>query len=147
MWYGFNIASQFNITFNLDFYLDFILIFNLSFNSKNAGLFEGSFFGGGTPIWPPLHISRKIYLISTLYIIIYINFIYNFIQLLKNLFKVRWKWKKMLTSSVISWHHWFLCNKEMSKNQENWWKLMKIANIDRDILHNFWTAWGISMKF
>ena len=24
---------------------------------------------------------------------------------------------------------------------------MKIANIDREILHNFWTTWGISMKF
>ena len=23
---------------------------------------------------------------------------------------------------------------------------MKIANIDREILHDFWTAWGISMK-
>ena len=24
---------------------------------------------------------------------------------------------------------------------------MKIVNIDREILHNFWTTWGISMKF
>ena len=24
---------------------------------------------------------------------------------------------------------------------------MKIANTDRLILHNFWTTWGISMKF
>ena len=24
---------------------------------------------------------------------------------------------------------------------------MKIANIDREILHNFWTTWGNSMKF
>ena len=24
---------------------------------------------------------------------------------------------------------------------------MKIANIDRESLHNFWTTWGISMKF
>ena len=24
---------------------------------------------------------------------------------------------------------------------------MKIANIDREILHNFWKTWGISMKF
>ena len=23
---------------------------------------------------------------------------------------------------------------------------MKIANIDREILHDFWTTWGISMK-
>ena len=40
----------------------------------------------------------------------------------------------MLSSSVISLHHQFLCNKEMSKNQKNRWKLMKIANIDREIL-------------
>ena len=24
---------------------------------------------------------------------------------------------------------------------------MKIANIDREILHDFWMTWGISMKF
>ena len=24
---------------------------------------------------------------------------------------------------------------------------MKVANIQREILHNFWTTWGISMKF
>ena len=24
---------------------------------------------------------------------------------------------------------------------------MKIATIDRGVLHNFWTTWGISMKF
>ena len=35
----------------------------------------------------------------------------------------------------------------MSKNPKNWWKLMKIANIDREILHIFWTTWGIPMKF
>ena len=35
----------------------------------------------------------------------------------------------------------------MSKNPENRWKLMKIANIDREILHNFLTIWGNSMKF
>ena len=35
----------------------------------------------------------------------------------------------------------------MSKNPKNWWKSMKIANIDREILHNFWTTWAISMKF
>ena len=35
----------------------------------------------------------------------------------------------------------------MSKNPENHWKSMKIANIDREILPNFWTTWGISMKF
>ena len=35
----------------------------------------------------------------------------------------------------------------MSKNQKNEGKLMKIANIDREILHIFWTTWGNSMKF
>ena len=35
----------------------------------------------------------------------------------------------------------------MSKNSENRWKLMKMANIDRETLHNLWTTWGISMKF
>ena len=35
----------------------------------------------------------------------------------------------------------------MSKNPKNQWKSMKIANIDREILHIFWTTWGISMKF
>ena len=34
----------------------------------------------------------------------------------------------------------------MSKNPKNWWKLMKIANIDRESLHISWTDWGISMK-
>ena len=34
----------------------------------------------------------------------------------------------------------------MSKNPKNWWKSMKIANIDREILHNFWTTWRISKK-
>ena len=24
---------------------------------------------------------------------------------------------------------------------------MKVANIDREILHNFWMTWGISMKY
>ena len=35
----------------------------------------------------------------------------------------------------------------MSKNPENWWKSVKIANIDKESLHNFWTTWEISMKF
>ena len=33
------------------------------------------------------------------------------------------------------------------KNLKNWLKLIKIANIDRKSLHNFWKTWGISMKF
>ena len=35
----------------------------------------------------------------------------------------------------------------MSKNPENWWKSMKIANTDREILLDFWTTSRISMKF
>ena len=35
----------------------------------------------------------------------------------------------------------------MWKNPKNWWKLMKIANIDKEILHIVWTTWGISIKF
>ena len=53
----------------------------------------------------------------------------------------------MLSLPVISWRHLFLCNKVMSKNPNNQGKLMKIANIDREILHILWTTWGISMKF
>ena len=53
----------------------------------------------------------------------------------------------MLTSSVISSYHLFLCNKEMLKNPKKWWKLMKMANIDIESLNIFWTTWGISMKF
>ena len=33
--------------------------------------------------------------------------------------------EEMLTPSVISWPHWFLCNKERTKNPKTWWKLMK----------------------
>ena len=35
----------------------------------------------------------------------------------------------------------------MSKNPKNWWKSLKIANIDREILDIFLKTWGISMKF
>ena len=35
----------------------------------------------------------------------------------------------------------------MSKNPGNRWKLMKIANIDWEFLHIFWTTWKNSMKF
>ena len=47
---------------------------------------------------------------------------------------------KMPTSSVI-------CNKKMSNNPKNWWKSMKVGNIDRESLHIFWNSWGVSMKF
>ena len=33
------------------------------------------------------------------------------------------------------------------KNLENWWKSMKIANIDRESLHNFWTTRKNAIKF
>ena len=48
--------------------------------------------------------------------------------------------RKMPTSSVI-------CNKKMSNNPKNWWKSMKVGNIDRESLHIFWNSWGVSMKF
>ena len=35
----------------------------------------------------------------------------------------------------------------MLKNQKNPWKSMKIANIDRENFHIFWTTWGNSIKF
>ena len=35
----------------------------------------------------------------------------------------------------------------MSKNSKTRGKLMKIANIDREILHISWTTWGNLMKF
>ena len=34
----------------------------------------------------------------------------------------------------------------MSKNPKNRWESMKIANIDRECLHIFWTNWEISIK-
>ena len=37
----------------------------------------------------------------------------------------------------------FSCNKETSKNPK---KIMKIANIEEENLHIFWTTWGTSMK-
>ena len=73
-------------------------------------------------------------------------YLYNFIRLLNNLFKVYWN-EKMLTSLVMSWRRQLFCNKEISKNPKNGWKSMKIANIDREIVHNFWTTWENSMKF
>ena len=54
--------------------------------------------------------------------------------------------KKDLSNINLIWRHWFLCNKEMLKSQKNWWKMMKIGNIDRASLYIFWTTWGTSMK-
>ena len=51
----------------------------------------------------------------------------------------------MLTSSVISF---FVTRKfKKIKNQKNWWKLIKLANIDWEILHIFWTTWGTLITF
>ena len=50
----------------------------------------------------------------------------------------------MLRSSVICWHHWFLCNKEISENPKKWWKWSILI---KKIFNTFWTTWGISMNF
>ena len=68
-------------------------------------------------IWPPFIFQEEL-----------IYYQYNGIQLLNNLFKGCWKWKK-------------------KKKMVTWGKLTKIANIDRELLHIFWTTWGNSMKF
>ena len=52
----------------------------------------------------------------------------------------------MLTSSVTSWRLYFLCNKDMSKNPKNWWKLLKIANIGRESLNIFKMRFMIILK-
>ena len=33
----------------------------------------------------------------------------------------------------------------MSKDPKNRWKLIKLANIETEIIPIFWTTWGISM--
>ena len=35
----------------------------------------------------------------------------------------------------------------MSKTPKIRWKSIKIVNIEREIVHIFWTTWGISMEF
>ena len=35
----------------------------------------------------------------------------------------------------------------MSENPKNPEKLMKVANIEREFVHIFWTTWGNSIKF
>ena len=67
-------------------------------------------------------------------------------QLLNNLFKVLLKRKNAdmncykLTSLVSLWQ-------ENVKKSKNFSKLMKIGNIDREILHIFWTTWELQWKF
>ena len=67
----------------------------ISFNPNKARLFEGNFSEDGGSIYPPsppLHISRRTYLVYK-----------NFIESLNNLFKVCWKWKN--ESFFIIWRH------------------------------------------
>ena len=80
-------------------------------------------------------------------------------QLLNNLFKVGWNrkkfWHHLLSADVISFFAARKClkikkkmkiddcNKEMPKNPKNWWKSMKIANINSKDLHIFWMTWKI----
>ena len=53
--------------------------------------------------------------------------------------RVKKYWHHLLETDVIS----FSATRKFKKSR----KSMKIANIDREVLHNFWTTWGISMKF
>ena len=105
-----------------------IFAFYMSFNPNKPGHFESSFFWiGGTVNLTSLHILRTHLISTVLYTV--------FKQSIKNMLKVKRCWYRLF----ISWCNYFLCNKEMSKNSEKWWKSMKIANFDREILHNFIT--------
>ena len=102
-------------------------------NPNKTGLFEGSFFGRGGDEFSYFEKNLS-----------------NINITLNNCETIYWKYvesAKMLTLSDISWGHQFLCNKEMPKNPKIWWKSIKIANIDRQMFQNFWTTWGIYMKF
>ena len=57
--------------------------------------------------------------------------------------KVKKCWRHLQQADVIS----FFVRRKCHKNPENQWKSMKIANINREILHNFSTTWGVSIKF
>ena len=56
--------------------------------------------------------------------------------------KVKKCWYHLLQAHAIS----FFVTRKCQKNQRNRWLSMKIANIDREKLHIFWTTCGISMK-
>ena len=71
--------------------------------------------------------------------------------MLNNLFEVCWKWKN---ADIICYKLTPLVSLIQKskipffvKNPKKWWESIKIANIDREIFHIFWTAWEISMKF
>ena len=57
--------------------------------------------------------------------------------------KVKKHWYHLLYADVISFFVTRQCQ-EIQKIDENWWKL---ASIDREFLHIFWTTLGNSMKF
>ena len=57
--------------------------------------------------------------------------------------KMKKCWHHLLQADVISFFVTRKCQK-IQKIDENWWKL---ANIDREIPHIFWTSCVISMKF
>ena len=67
------------------------------------------------------------------------------LQLLKNVFRVCWKWKN--TGIICYKPTSLVSHKQMPKNPKNWQKSMKLANFVKENLHIFWTTCGISMKF
>ena len=75
----------------------------LAFNPNKADLFEGSFFWTGVNLTPPPPSPQFIFEEEL------IKYQHNIIQLLKNLFKVCWKWKNAdiicykLTELVSLW--------------------------------------------
>ena len=57
--------------------------------------------------------------------------------------KVKKCWHHLQQAEIIS----FFVTRKCQKNPENQWKSMKIATVNREIIHNFWTTWGVSIKF
>ena len=49
----------------------------------------------------------------------------------------------LLQVDVIS----LFVTRKCRKNPKKQWKFMKIATTDREVLHIFWTTWGILIKF
>ena len=62
--------------------------------------------------------------------------------MLNNLFKVGWKSKNADIICFLLTTLAFLQEENLKKNE----KLIKIANIEEENLHNFWTTWGISVE-
>ena len=95
-------------------FLFFLLIFPSTLwnriSSNKTKPFKGSFSEGGS-FWlkslPSPQILRKINLISI-----------KFYAVVNTLFKVGWRWKKLM-SSVKCWLHQILCNKEIQKIADN----------------------------